>query len=60
MGDEMCAATFGATVGKFSAGLASIAAASLTAVMTLLNLARRTDEALVAANAYLAVQQDAW
>lgn len=53
------AATLATTFGRFWAGLAMLAAASLTAIMTLLNLARRTDEALGTANAYLAVQQDA-
>ncbi|GAA4377279.1 hypothetical protein GCM10023088_36960 [Actinomadura verrucosospora] len=46
-------------LGRAWAALAALAAASLSAVLTLLNLARRTDEAHTAANAYLAVQQDA-
>ncbi len=53
------AATLATAIGRFWAGLAMLVAAALTAIMTLLNLARHTDEALVAANAYLAVQQDA-
>jgi hypothetical protein len=46
-------------VGRIWAALAALTAASLSAVLTLLNLSRRTDEAHTSANAYLAVQQDA-
>jgi hypothetical protein len=53
------AATLGTTVGRFWAGIAMLTATSLTAIMTTLNLSRHKDEAVVAANAYLAVQQDA-
>src|SRR5215475_4018557 len=53
------ATALASTVGRIWAGVAALAAASLSAVMTLLNLARRTDDALTAANAYLAAQQDA-
>jgi hypothetical protein len=53
------ATALASTVGHIWAGVAALAAAALSAVMTLLNLARRTDEALTAANAYLATQQDA-
>lgn len=52
------ATTLATTVGRLWAGLAMLVAAALAAIMTLLNLARHTDEALVSANAYLAVQQD--
>jgi hypothetical protein len=51
--------TLATTVGRFWAGLAALAAASLSAIMTLLNLGRRSDDALTGANAYLALQQDA-
>ncbi len=53
------AATLATTVGRLWAGIAMLASAALTAIMTTLNLSRHKDEALVAANAYLAVQQDA-
>lgn len=52
------ATTLATTVGRLWAGLAMLVAAALAAIMTLLKLARHTDEALVSANAYLAVQQD--
>src|SRR6266511_1073612 len=41
------------------AGAAELAAAAFGAVMTSLNLARRIEQAQTAANAYLALQQDA-
>ena len=53
------AATLATTVGRVWAGVAVLVASALTAIMTTLNLSRHKDEALVAANAYLAVQQDA-
>lgn len=53
------AATLATTVGRFWAGIAMLTATALTAIMTTLNLSKHKDEALTAANAYLAVQQDA-
>lgn len=53
------ATTLATTVGRVWAGAAMLVASSLTAVMTTLNLARHKDEAQIAANSYLAVQQDA-
>jgi hypothetical protein len=52
-------ATLATTIGRFWAGIAMLLATSLTAIMTTLNLSRHKDEALVAGNAYLSVQQDA-
>lgn len=52
------ASTLATTVGRIWAGMAMLIASALTAVLTTLNLARHKDEAQIAANAYLAVQQD--
>ncbi len=53
------AASLASTAGRYWAGATALAAAAFGAVMTSLNLARRIEQAQTAANAYLALQQDA-
>ncbi|MFD8395553.1 SLATT domain-containing protein [Streptomyces sp. NPDC059680] len=53
------AATLASTAGRYWAAVAALSAAALSAVMTSLGLARRIEQAQTAANAYLALQQDA-
>jgi hypothetical protein len=53
------AAGLASTAGRYWAGVAALTAAAFGAVMTSLNLARRIEQAQTAANAYLALQQDA-
>ncbi|NEW72270.1 SLATT domain-containing protein [Streptomyces rhizosphaericus] len=53
------AASLVSTAGRYWAAIAALLSAALSAIMTSLGLARRIEEAQVAANAYLALQQDA-
>ncbi|MFE2681865.1 SLATT domain-containing protein [Streptomyces mirabilis] len=53
------AASLVSTAGRYWAAAAALISAALSAVMTSLGLARRIEQAQTAANAYLALQQDA-